>query len=296
MLTMRIFSLSLAIRWNINPEIITIEFLGIILPITWYGLLFASGFIVGQQILFYIFRKEGKPISDVERLTVYGVLATIIGARLGHFLFYEWELLFDSPWQWLRTMLIPPFAGLASHGATIAILVALFMYCRKKPDQTFFWVLDRIVIPASLAGAFIRLGNLFNSEIYGTPTRLPWGFLFLRETDPDLLPIVARHPTQVYEFLFCLCLFGLTFYLWRYKRAVLTEGFITATFIIFLFSFRFLVEFIKNSQADFERGMQLNMGQILSIPAILIGMIILITAKRYNKVDSPSILSLDKKN
>jgi prolipoprotein diacylglyceryl transferase len=217
MLTMHNFSLVLAIRWDMNPEILSLEFLGTALPITYYGFLLATGFLVGGQIMCYIFRKEGKPISDVERLTVYGVLATIIGARLGHFLFYEWELLVDSPWQWLTTMLIPPFAGLASHGATIAILVAFFLYSRNKPEQPFFWVLDRIVIPASLAGAFIRLGNLFNSEIYGTPTSLPWGFLFLRETDPDLLPLVARHPTQVYESLFCLCLFGLTFYLWRYK-------------------------------------------------------------------------------
>jgi prolipoprotein diacylglyceryl transferase len=289
MLTMILLSPLLSITWDINPEIITLEFFGIVLPITWYGLLFASGFLVGQQILLYIFRKEGKPISDVERLTVYGVLATIIGARLGHFLFYEWELLFDTPLKWFITMVMPPFAGLASHGATISIPLALFLYSRKKPDQSFFWVVDRVVIPVSLAGAFIRLGNLFNSEIYGKSTALPWGFLFLQETDPDLLLIVPRHPTQLYESIFCLCLLGLTFYLWKYKRKVLPEGFITAIFIILLFGFRFLVEFLKNNQADFEKSMSLNMGQILSIPAILVGIIVIITARQYNHAHSTPI-------
>ncbi len=292
---MLVFSMLLSITWDISPEIITLELLGIVLPITWYGLLFASGLLVGQQILFYIFQKEGKPASDVERLTVYIVMATIVGARLGHFLFYEWELLFHSPWDWFTTMVIPPFAGLASHGATISILLALFLYSRNKQDQSFFWVVDRIVIPGSLAGAFIRLGNLFNSEIYGKATSLPWGFFFLREIDPDLLPIIPRHPTQLYESIFCLCLLGLTFYLWKYKQDVLPEGFITGIFLILLFSFRFLVEFLKNNQAGFERSMYLNMGQILSIPAILVGIIVLLSSKQYNNAHTTSV-SLTRKD
>jgi prolipoprotein diacylglyceryl transferase len=132
---------------------------------------------------------------------------------------------------------------------------------------------------SSFAG-LIRIGNLFNSEIYGEVTEVPWGFIFLRETDPALLPIVPRHPTQLYEALFCFFLLGLTFFLWKYRRQVLAEGFITGLFLILLFSFRFLVEFLKNNQESFEDGMPLNMGQLLSLPAILMGMFILFSIQR----------------
>jgi prolipoprotein diacylglyceryl transferase len=180
-------------------------------------------------------------------------------------------------------MFTPPFQGLASHGATITILLAVYLYARTKPDQSFLWVVDRGVIPVALGGAFIRFGNLLNSEIYGIPTSLPWGFLFVRETDPSLLPLIARHPTQLYESLFCLFLLGVTFYLWKYKRYQLPEGFITGIFIVLLFSFRFVVEFLKNDQSAFEASMQLNMGQWLSIPAIITGIIILFITKADKK-------------
>lgn len=265
-----------SIVWNVSSEIFTLDIFGFKLPITWYGLFFASGFLIGQQILYYIFRKDGHTNRDVDTLTVYVVIATIIGARLGHYLFYEWELLFNAPLKWFVDLVSPPFAGLASHGATIAILIALYMYSRKKVDQSFLWVVDRVVIPVSLGGAMIRFGNLFNSEIYGKPTDLPWGFVFLKETDPSLLPLVSRHPTQLYEALFCLFLLALTFYLWKAKGHLLPEGFITGVFMVFLFSFRFLVEFLKNNQEGFEESMFLNMGQILSIPVVVTGMIILL--------------------
>jgi prolipoprotein diacylglyceryl transferase len=156
----------------------------------------------------------------------------------------------------------------------------LYLYSRRKPDQPFLWVVDRVVIIVSLGGMLIRLGNLLNSEIYGLPTSLPWGFLFVRETDPTLLPVVPRHPTQLYEALFCLFLLALTFYLWRNKRNVMPPGIITGLFIFLLFSFRFLVEFLKNDQSGFEQGMVLNMGQLLSIPAILVGLLVLRYARR----------------
>jgi len=215
------------------------------------------------------------------------VVATIIGARLGHYLFYEWDYLFSSPLQWFLTMVTPPFAGLASHGATMAILIGIFLYARTKADQSFFWVLDRMVIGASFAG-LIRLGNLFNSEIYGKPTDLPWGFMFLRETNPNLLPIVPRHPTQLYEFLFCMVLFIATFMMWKYRRHLLPNGVIASVFIIGLFTFRFLVEFLKNEQASFEQSMALNMGQLLSIPAVIFGVFIWIYA--YRKKESLQVL------
>jgi phosphatidylglycerol---prolipoprotein diacylglyceryl transferase len=126
------------ITWNVSPEIVTLNPLGFEITIAWYGLLFALGFIIGQQILFYIFKKEGKPASDVEMLTIYVVIATVIGARLGHFLFYEWEFLLAAPWEWFKRLVIPPFSGLASHGATIGILLALYLYSRKKSRPKFF--------------------------------------------------------------------------------------------------------------------------------------------------------------
>lgn len=271
------------ITWNVSPEIFTVNPLGFEITIAWYGFLFALGFIIGQQILFYVFNKDGKPASDVELLTIYAVIATVIGARLGHFLFYEWESLLSAPWEWVKNMVTPPFSGLASHGATIGILLALYLYSRKKADQSFLWVVDRVVITVSLGGAFIRLGNLLNSEIYGTPTDVPWAFLFVRETDPKLLPIVPRHPTQIYEALFCLFLLALTFYLWKYRRHFIPEGFISGIFIVLLFSFRLSIEFLKVDQVGFESGMVLNMGQLLSIPAIIAGIIILIYSYLNNE-------------
>ncbi len=269
-----------AITWDVSPNLFTIRAFGTEFPIAWYGMMFAVSFLLGQQLMAYIFRKEGKPSADLELLTIYAVLGTVIGARLGHYLFYEWELRCGDPLRWMADLVTPPFRGLASHGATITILTALYLYSRRKPDQPFLWVVDRMVIIASLAGILIRLGNLFNSEIYGTPTSLPWGFLFVRETDPSLLPVVPRHPTQLYEALFCLFLLVLTFCLWRYKRQSLPLGFITGLFITLLFSFRFLVEFLKNDQSSFEQDLALNMGQILSIPAILVGLLILWYARR----------------
>jgi len=267
----------LQIHWNIDPIIFTLRIGDFEMPFSWYGLFFATSFLIGVQIVSYIFKKEGKPKSDLDTLSIYILLATVIGARLGHYLFYEWEYLFDSPLQWFLTLITPPFAGLASHGATIAILISIYLYARKKVDQSFFWVVDRIVIGASFAG-LIRLGNLFNSEIYGKPTDLPWGFVFLRETNPNLLPLVPRHPTQLYEFLFCMLLFVVTFMMWKYRRHFFPDGVIAAVFIIGLFTFRFFVEFLKNEQVSFEQSMALNMGQLLSIPAVLFGILILVYA------------------
>ncbi len=275
-----LFRLSASIVWNVSPEIIKLDIGDVTLPIAWYGLLFASGFIIGQQLLFYIFRQDGKPATDVDTLTVHVVIATVVGARLGHFIFYEWEILLANPVRWLKILITPPFMGLASHGGTLAIVVSLYLYARHKPDQPFLWVTDRVTIPVSLGAALIRLGNLFNSEIYGKPTDLPWGMRFVRETDPSLLPVVPRHPTQVYEAFFYLFLLVLTFILWKYKRYQLPQGFTTGVFLILLFGFRFLIEFVKNNQAGFEDSLSLNLGQLLSIPVIVMGIVILLITKR----------------
>lgn len=267
------------ILWDVDPKIFAVDIFGSTFAISWYGFFFALSFVLGQRLLYYIFKEEAKPPADVEKLTVFVVFATIIGARLGHFIFYEWQLLLQEPFKWFTSMLSLPFMGLASHGATLAILISVYLYVKHRPGQSYLWVLDRLVIVGSLAG-LIRIGNLFNSEIYGEATSLPWGLVFLRETNPALLPLVPRHPTQIYEALFCLFLLGFTFFLWRYKRHLLPEGFITGLFLILLFSFRFLVEFLKNNQERFEGEMLLNMGQWLSLPAILMGVLILLWVKR----------------
>lgn len=268
------------IIWDISPNVITIDLFGTSLPVHWYSLLFASSFLVGQWLLSSIFRSDGVAVSKTESLLLYMVIATVIGARVGHYLFYEWELLIAQPLDWFLSMISLPFYGLASHGANIAILLALYLYARKPDNPPFLWLADRVVIAVALGGALIRLGNLFNSEIYGKPTNLPWGFVFVRETDFNLLPLVPRHPTQLYEAFFCLLLFALTFYLWKQKRHQLAEGTITGLFMVLLFSFRFMVEFLKTPQEDFENAMLLNMGQWLSIPAILIGILILFYAQK----------------
>jgi prolipoprotein diacylglyceryl transferase len=271
------------IVWNVNPDLYTFHINGSELPLRWYGVLFATGFLLAQQVLYYIFRKEQKPSADVDKLTINLIVGIVVGARLGHYIFYEWELLFQEPGTWFVSLITPPFSGLASHGGTIGIFLAIYFYARKKSDQSFLWVVDRIAIVAPLSGAFIRLGNLMNSEIYGEQTSLPWGFIFQRETDPSLLPLVPRHPTQLYEMLAYLILFGYIFYLWKYKRNDMPTGTITAVVLIILFSSRFLIEFLKNNQSGFENELALNMGQLLSIPAIIVGIVILMMIYRKDR-------------
>lgn len=276
------------ILWDFDPTIIELSVFNHAWPIRWYGLLFAAGLLASQQVLYHIFAREGKPRQSVDNIAVYVVVATIIGARLGHYLFYEWQLLLEQPFQWLIDLITPPFAGLASHGATVGVLFGLYLYSRKYQDQTFLWVVDRIVIVASISGAMIRLGNLLNSEIYGTPTSVPWAFLFVRDTDPAMLPAVPRHPTQLYETLVCIFLLVLTFYLWKTRRSTLPDGVITGIFMVILFTSRFLIEFLKNNQKDFEQTIQLNMGQILSIPVIIAGAAILARAYRRRPNRTPN--------
>ncbi|MDO1448502.1 prolipoprotein diacylglyceryl transferase [Rhodocytophaga aerolata] len=268
------------IVWDVKPEIFTLELFGMEFAPRWYGLLFALGFLIGQQILFHIFRKEGKPESDVETLTVYMVLSTIIGARLGHVLFYEPAEYLRNPIDILKIW----EGGLASHGATIGILFALYLYARKKKDQTYLWVVDRIVITVAFAGMLIRLGNLMNSEIYGYQTDLPWGFIFALRGET-----VAKHPTQIYEALFCLVLFITLFQIWKKRKSAIPDGLLLGIFLVTLFSFRFLVEFLKEPQVEFEADMLLNMGQILSIPAVIAGIVILMIAQKNAKKQAQGI-------
>ncbi|MCE7061833.1 prolipoprotein diacylglyceryl transferase [Dyadobacter sp. CY343] len=265
------------ILWDASPEIFTIpEFFGIgPFPVRWYGLLFALGFLVGQQIVIHIFKKEGRSLDDIDALTLTMVLSIVIGARIGHFLFYEPETLFKNPLE----VLIPPYSGLASHGAAIGVLIGLWLYARsrKGTGQTFLYVIDRIIITVALGGAFIRFGNLMNSEIVGRPTDVPWGFVFLNNTEFRQIP---RHPAQLYESISCFILVFVLFAIWNRYKAATPRGLMVGVFLVWVFTLRFLYEFLKENQEAFEANYALNMGQILSIPAVLLGIYFIVQSRR----------------
>ena len=356
------------IIWNGSPEIFSVWSF----TVRWYGLLFALGFLISNQILYYIHKKEGKPEKDVDTLTIYMVVATIIGARLGHVLFYSPEMIWENPLKIFipydfKTHEFTGLQGLASHGGAFGILFALWLYARKnRPGQSYFQVVDRIVILVALTGALIRIGNYFNSEIIGVPTDKPWAVVFansfthrldkidrqgsiesvdirVNDTIPSIgtgrVPLgvyvffskntpeaeaeqvlndgmnilyderehfdtgiaptaivsklpdgtvagrisvmgIARHPAQLYESIACLILFVLLYAIWARYRENLPPGRLLGIFLIWCFGLRFLFEYLKEVQEPFERDMALNMGQILSIPLFLAGIVILVLSFR----------------
>lgn len=260
------------ITWDISPEIIT---LGPI-QIRWYGLLFAASFLVGFQIMSKIFAKEKKSQDDLNDLLWYMIIGTIVGARLGHCLFYNPEYYLSNPLEIIKVWK----GGLASHGAAIGIVTAIYMYSKKKVGQSFLWVMDRVVITVALAGFFIRMGNLMNSEIIGIATDVPWAFKFVNAYVSD--PMTPRHPAQLYEALSYLSIFVILFMFYNKSLKKIKDGFLFGLFLILVFSARFFIEFIKENQSAFEQGMALNMGQILSIPLILWGFYLLYNSKELS--------------
>jgi phosphatidylglycerol---prolipoprotein diacylglyceryl transferase len=379
------------IIWNANPEIIAIG----PFSLRWYGLFFAVSFLIGQQIFYYIYKKEGKPEKDVDTLTIYMVVATILGARFGHVIFYEPDMFLENPLGIILPVEFSPFRfigfqGLASHGAAFGILFALWVYTnysfgssnegiefadktvkktpfiqkKKRPGQSYLQVVDRIVILVALAGAMIRLGNYFNSEIIGKPTDKPWAVVFvgnLTETIKDKrvdtdgivesityvkndsvpagsdgrVPVslylffkqgatesqinslvrdfftirlsefieipahlnqgfqvvkqddgslatrvkaigISRHPSQLYESISCVFLLVFLFGIWAHYKENLPPGRLLGIFLIVCFGLRFFYEFLKENQKSFEDTLPINMGQILSIPLFLAGVIILL--------------------
>jgi phosphatidylglycerol---prolipoprotein diacylglyceryl transferase len=355
------------IIWNGSPEIFSFGFFSL----RYYGLLFAVGFLLSQQLMYYIYKQEGKPEKDVDTLTIYMIVATILGARLGHVIFYEPSMLWQNPLGVFLPFELSPFRftglqGLASHGGAAGILFALWLYSRKKNlNQNYLQVLDRIVILVCLAGCLIRLGNFFNSEIIGKPTDSPTGVVFMnpvterivsdadgtnpvekleisRDAEAQIskngrVPMsiylffkpgtkeeqvsefidwrvrnilaqqsdfvdfsnesynskisseasgsygakinfmaISRHPAQLYESISCLILFALLLWYWSKHKLNLPEGRIFGVFLILLWSLRFAYEFLKENQVAFEDGLSLNMGQLLSIPLIVAGIIVLV--------------------
>lgn len=265
---------SLYINWNVNPEIFDIG-----ISVRYYGLLFALAFIFGYKIEEKIFKSEGLPMSWLDKLWIYVAIATIVGARLGHCIFYDWTYYSAHPLEMILPVRFTPefkftgYQGLASHGAAIGIIAGLWYYSKKVSKKSIFWILDRAVIPIALAGFFIRMGNLMNSEIVGLPTELPWGFRFVNSgLDHPELP---RHPAQLYEALCYLVSFFVLMYLYWKTSAKKRMGFIFGSFLILIFTARFVIEFVKEVQEPWETDMVLDMGQILSIPFILVGIFML---------------------
>ena len=276
---------TLVVNWNVNPEILGLG----ALSIRWYGLLFISGFILGWFIFRGFFRREGVPETLLDPLLYTLLIGTVIGARLGHCLFYQPDYYLGS-WQGFWEIFMPWKGGLASHGGTIALFIAMWWFAKhygRKHDFDFLWILDRLCITVCFAGAFIRLGNLFNSEIYGDVTSLPWGFIF--ELRGETLP---KHPTQLYEALSYTILGIVLILLYKYNLKKMYRGTFIGVFFIVLFGMRFLIEFIKEPQVGFEEGMLLNMGQLLSIPFILLGAGILIYS--FIKKEPAEIVHLQK--
>lgn len=261
------------ITWNVDPVLLHLG----PLAIRWYGLLWAAGIWFTLLIVQRLFKHEKLPEAWLDKLFLYTVIGAIVGARLGHCLFYEWQLLSEPvtflgitfeygnrylshPWELLYIWR----GGLASHGGAIGILIAMYFFNKNVSKKGYVWIFDRLVIGVAICGACIRFGNLMNSEIYGSVTDLPWGFIFVRsgETQP-------MHPTQIYEMIYCLVTFVIVWWLYWKKEAYKKNGLIFGVFLIGIFGSRFVLEFIKNNQEVFESNLSLNMGQILSLPFII---------------------------
>lgn len=284
------------INWNVSPEIFALG--GI--SIRYYSLLFALAFIFGYKVEERMFKSEGLPIAWLDKLWLYVAIATIIGARLGHCLFYDWAYYSQHPLEIILPMRFTPvfeftgYRGLASHGAAIGIIAGLWYYSKKISKKSIFWILDRAVVPIALAGFFIRMGNLMNSEIIGLPTTMPWGFRFVNSgmTDPEL----PRHPAQLYEAICYLISFFVLMYLYWRTNVKQKQGFIFGMFLILIFTARFIIEFVKENQEAWENGMALNMGQWLSIPFVVAGIFMLwYSGKNLAVADNPPPVKQQKK-
>ena len=261
----------LFIHWNVNPVIFHIGNLAL----RWYSILFVSGFIIGWFIFKEFFRREGVPDKLLDPLLYTLLICTIVGARLGHCLFYQPDYYLGS-WKGFWEIFMPWKGGLASHGGAIALLFGMWWFSNhygKRYDFDFLWIMDRLCITVAFAGCLIRCGNLFNSEIYGNVTNLPWGVIFERNGEVE-----PKHPTQIYEALSYLILGLIMLYIYKKHLDKVHRGFFFGFFLVGCFGMRFLIEFIKEPQVAFEQSMTLDMGQWLSVPFIVAGIVLLIYA------------------
>ena len=260
----------LTVNWDVDPVLFNIGSF----QLRYYGILFIAGFYLGYYMFRNFFRREGKPLQLLDSLLWALFLCTIVGARLGHVLFYQPDYYLAHPGEILKVW----HGGLASHGGTIAIMIGMWWFVKKygrKHNFGYIWLLDRLAVATAFAAMFIRLGNLMNSEIYGHETSLPWGFVFLQNGET-----VAKHPTQLYEAL-CYFATGVILYaIYKYALPKIKEGLLLGIFFIGIFLSRFFIEFVKENQVGFEEGMTLNMGQLLSIPFVLLGVFLIVRSFR----------------
>ncbi len=276
------------IIWDFDPVLIDS-----FISLRWYSLMFLIGFLVGYKIVEKMFKHEGAPEKWLGSLLLWVMAGTIVGARLGHVFFYAWDYYSQHPIEILYTR----EGGLASHGGAIGVIIAVLAFSKFTAKHNALWTFDKLVVAIALVGGLIRLGNLFNSEIFGHATTLPWGFMFINSPEwHALYEGQACHPTQIYEALCYFSLFALLMWMYWKKDAQTRPGLLFGTFLVGTFLTRFLIEFIKNDQVDFEATMALNMGQWLSIPFVLagIGLIIYALKRPAIHIDFPNRFADEK--
>ena len=243
--------------WSLEP--VALSFGGI--KVYWYGILFATAILSGLQFMKWVYKREGLDVESLDNMFLYIVIGIVLGARLGHVLFYDPAFYFAHPAKILAVW----EGGLASHGGGLGVILALYIYT-KKYKMNFLWLLDRVAIPTALFGFFVRMGNLMNSEIVGIPSDKPWAIIFTRV---DFTP---RHPAQVYEALTYLGIFLILFFIYKLKKEKIGRGFLFGSFLLLIFTARFFIEFVKVQQADYDTSfLMMSTGQALSIPFLLLG-------------------------
>ena len=260
--------IAFSIHWDPDPSVIPAWDLP-----RWYSMMWLLGVVLGYQLIRHIYKKEGMDENELQKLAVTIMVFAMLGARLGHVFFYDWAYYSEHLIEILPIKLEPSFqftgfAGLASHGGVLGALLGLWYYNRKRKFN-YGWLLDRLTIGGAMLGCFIRLGNLMNSEIIGKPSEVAWAFIFARVDN------VPRHPAQLYEAIFYLLISLLLFRIWQRQQHRLRHGFICGLGLTLIFLQRFFVEFLKENQVAFENELTLNMGQLLSIPIVILGLVIM---------------------
>jgi prolipoprotein diacylglyceryl transferase len=255
--------------WSIDPVALSFGSL----KVYWYGILFATAILSGLQFMKWIYKQEGLDVESLDNLFIYIVVGIVVGARLGHVLFYDPAFYFTHPAKIIAVW----EGGLASHGGGLGVILALYIYT-KKYKMNYLWLLDRVAIPTALFGFFVRMGNFMNSEIVGTPSNLPWAIVFSRVDG------LARHPAQLYESFAYLGIFVLLFFVYETQKQKVQNGFLFGTFLTLIFSVRFLVEFVKTKQADYDTSfLHMSTGQALSIPFLLLGLGLIVYSLKVKK-------------
>ena len=270
----------LEVTWNVDPAIFSIGSR----EIRWYALMFVIGFSIGYKIVENMWKREKLNPQWIDPLLWYTLAGTVFGARLGHCLFYNPEYYLANPFEIFKVW----EGGLASHGGVLGIIIAIYFFSKYISHQSMLWTFDKLVVPTGLVSALIRCGNLINHEVYGNPTDQPWGFRFIKNLHAwrqgaEPIYTVPSHPTQIYEAICYLITFVLCMWLYFRKDAWKKEGLIFGIFMICIFTSRFFIEYVKEPQEDFEIGMLLNMGQLLSIPFVLMGIYFVVRAVRRKK-------------